>query len=70
MLIQSHEENTIRLLPALPDAWKDGHVNGLKARAVHVVDMTWNDGKLQSAGITSEKGGQPKIIYKDEWAQG
>ncbi|HKK61577.1 MAG TPA: glycoside hydrolase N-terminal domain-containing protein, partial [Bacteroidales bacterium] len=69
MLIQSHEENTIRLLPALPDAWKDGHVKGLKARGAYVVDMKWNDGKLQSATITSGKGGQPKIVYKDKTIQ-
>lgn len=69
MLIQSHEKKAIRLLPALPDEWKDGHVKGLKARGAYLVDMTWNDGKLQSARITSEKGGQPKIIYKDKTIQ-
>jgi alpha-L-fucosidase 2 len=69
MLIQSHEENTIRLLPALPDAWKDGYVTGLKARGAYVVDMTWKDGKLQTATITSLKGGQPKIIFNDQSIQ-
>jgi len=66
MLIQSHEENTIRLLPALPDVWKDGHVKGLKARGAYVVDMIWKDGKLQTATITAQKGGQPNIIYNNK----
>ncbi len=69
MLIQSHEENTIRLLPALPDAWKEGYVKGLKARGAYVVDMKWEDGKLQTAKITSQKGGQPKIIINDKSIQ-
>jgi len=66
MLIQSHEENTIRLLPALPDAWNNGHVKGLKARGAYVVNMIWNNGELQNARIISEKGGQPKIVYKNK----
>jgi len=69
MLIQSHEENTIRLLPALPGAWEDGHVKGLKAKGGYVVDMTWKDGKLQTARITSEKGGQPEIIFNGKSIQ-
>ncbi|MFC3414251.1 glycoside hydrolase family 95 protein [Algoriphagus hitonicola] len=32
MLIQSHEEGIIRVLPALPKAWKTGKVHGIKAR--------------------------------------
>ena len=69
MLIQSHEENTIRILPALPDAWKDGHVKGLKARGAYIFDMTWENGELQSARIISENGGQPKIVYMDKSIQ-
>ena len=66
MLIQSHEENTIRLLPALPDAWKEGNVKGLKARGDYKVDMAWEDGKLQSARITTNRGGTPNVVYGDK----
>jgi alpha-L-fucosidase 2 len=66
MLIQSHEKNTIRLLPALPDAWNNGHVKGLKARGAYEVDIAWQDGELQSAKITSLKGGNPTIIYNNK----
>lgn len=41
------------LLPALPDAWKEGSITGLKARGGYTVNITWNDGKLATATILS-----------------
>ncbi len=69
MLVQSHEENTIRLLPALPSDWKNGHVTGLKARGDFEVDMYWKDGKLTEAHIQAKKGGKTKLIYKNDNVQ-
>ncbi len=66
MLIQSHEENTIRLLPALPDAWKTGHVKGLKARGAYEVDMEWKDGVLENAKIYGTKGAKGILKYGDK----
>ena len=62
MLLQSHG-GYIELLPALPDIWKNGSFNGMKARGNFEVDAKWNNGKLASATITSNSGAECIIKY-------
>lgn len=60
MLLQSHL-GEIHLLPALPDAWKEGSISGLKARGGYEVSMVWNKNKLVSATIISKNDGECKL---------
>lgn len=55
MLVGSHA-GEIRLLPALPDAWDEGSVEGLCARGDFEVDVAWNDGTVTEATIRSGSG--------------
>jgi len=60
MLLQSHD-GAISLLPALPSAWKEGSIKGIKARGNFTVAINWKDGKLLRAKIYSALGGNCRI---------
>ena len=52
MLIQSDlRNNTIELLPALPDAWSSGSISGVKARGGYTIDFTWKNKKVVKVSI-------------------
>ncbi len=63
MLLQSYEEDVIRLLPALPEAWSTGSVEGLRARNNIRVDMQWNEGSLELARLLPAYDCQVRIVY-------
>ena len=62
MLLQSHE-GVIKILPALPKAWKTGSFEGLVARGNFVVSAEWNEGKPTSVSVHSQSGGQCRIAF-------
>jgi alpha-L-fucosidase 2 len=62
MLIQS-QGGEIRLLPALPKAWPQGKVEGLRARGGFVVDIVWRNGMLNSVKVRSIQGHRCRLHY-------
>ena len=60
MLMQSHG-GMIRLLPALPAAWPDGDVRGLRARGGYTVDISWRQGLITRAVIACDRPGSVRL---------
>jgi alpha-L-fucosidase 2 len=70
MLMQSYSHykdkklsGEIYLLPALPKAWPNGRVTGLRTRGGFEVNIEWKDGVLELVEIKSLLGNQLKLRY-------
>lgn len=69
MLLQSQPERpgespTLNLLPALPKAWPNGTVRGLRARGGYEVTIGWRNGELTSASIKKLSKGDAKVFVR------
>ena len=62
MLMQS-TQSSITLLPALPEEWGNGKINGICARGGFVVNMEWENSKITSLLISSRNGGKTTLHF-------
>jgi alpha-L-fucosidase 2 len=65
MIVQSHT-GEIELLPALPKAWPDGSLQGIKARGGHRVNLAWSGGVLREASLESPATAEVNVRYRDK----
>jgi Glycosyl hydrolase family 65, N-terminal domain len=54
LVVQSHG-GIIRVLPAVPAAWPDGSVHGLRCRGGWTVDVMWREGELASLTVRNAR---------------
>ncbi len=64
MVMQSNSD-TIRILPALPSAWKAGHMAGMKAVKDFTVSTYWKNGKATRVVIVNNQGQTIPVLYKN-----
>lgn len=67
MLLQSHD-GVVYVLPALPDQWANGHIQGVKARGGFELDITWKNGKIDRLTVRSPLGGNCRLRVHRELA--
>jgi alpha-L-fucosidase 2 len=59
-------DDSFRLLPALPDDWKNGEINGICLRNGQSADISWSEGKLQKAVIYAKFNCSCSVTYKSK----
>lgn len=60
MLVQS-DGNAITVLPALPQAWEDGNVSGIRARGGYELEIKWEKGTVTELAIKAKSTGKVRL---------
>lgn len=61
MLVQDRGD-TLFLLPALPRAWPQGSVSGVRLKGRGMLDLSWQGGQLAGARLRSEIAGERRVV--------
>lgn len=64
-LVQSGAD-FIRLMPALPSAWKNGKAQGIALPGAAIISLEWQRNELIKAEISAKESWENKIFYKNK----
>lgn len=65
MLVQSDEDRIV-ILPALPKAWKNGSISGLKVVGDGTISIEWKNGRLINLSISFAKERKTSLRFGDD----
>lgn len=57
------DEDTVKILPALPPSWTKGRVEGLKVKGNGSVDISWENGKLTKVSLLYARDREVNLRY-------
>jgi len=64
MIVQSRP-GEIEILPALPSAWPEGWLKGVRLRGALALDLTWAGGKPTQVVLTGPAGARTRVRYRE-----
>jgi alpha-L-fucosidase 2 len=65
MLVQSWG-GEIRILAALPKAWPEGSLHGVRARGGLELDLDWSNGRMQRLRLRGKPHNKVQLRYRDQ----
>jgi alpha-L-fucosidase 2 len=60
------DQNTIYLLPALPDAWASGSISGICARGGYELALEWENNVLTKTTVLAKSPGKTRMVFGDQ----
>lgn len=63
MLVQSTDNDELRVLPALPQQWPSGSLTGVRVRGGGKADLVWNGGRLTRFRLQADHAVTYRVVY-------
>lgn len=62
MLVQVTADGCLKILPALPPQWRNGHVYGLRVQGGYTIELWWENGELTKAYVKADRDGVLRVM--------
>ena len=64
MLVQ-FQNGIFHFLPALPEAWKDGWIRGMRLKGGIRLDMEWKNGRVTGFSVSADSDQEMMVYFND-----